>query len=99
MLHWVESKVWYRRLDCTTQGDAQAKDPTSVDKSHLEDFNGDFDSFDETLMSIARTPPWLDVDGLSKESTDGVTLAIRTFILQPGSFLSIKVGMSILPLL
>lgn len=51
-----KQKKTQQKLDYTIQGDARAEDPTSADKSPFGDPNGDFDPFDETLISISIVP-------------------------------------------
>ena len=82
-----------------TQGDALVEDPTLVDKSPFRDFSGDLDSLDEMLMSISRTPPRLDEDGLSDGSIGGVASTVGTFALELGNLSSMLVKTSTLTLL
>lgn len=51
-----KKKKTQQKLDYTIQGDARAENPTSADKSPFSDPNGDFDPFDEALISISIVP-------------------------------------------
>lgn len=56
VVYQKQQKKTQQKLDYTIQGDARAENPTSADKSPFGDPNGDFDPFDETLISISIVP-------------------------------------------